>query len=476
MRILQLLASLLLLAGCGHSAKSPASPSQPEGSSSTDSTGRVVFADTSLEAAVRQAVDRPTGTLPQAAVDTVTRLVARRRGIASLEGIGSLKYLQILDLADNQIQDLSPLAALTRLTFLELGGNRVSDLTPLDAMLQLEYLGLLGNVVRDITPVLDLPYMASLDLSGNPLDAQSSGPGLSALRARGVQVDYVEYVQTDTLPCWGGEIVFATEGGDLKAIRCGDTEPQVLTTGSQGDDYPRWSPGGRAVLFESTRERNAKLFVLDAGSGLVRRITDTPRNDRHPAWSPDGKRIAFDSDRDGNQDVYVIDADGSNPVCLTKDNNDTDAYPSWSPDGSRIAFSSRRSVDPRYPARYVEIYVMNADGTDLRRFTNGDGFAWHPVWSPDGRNIAYDFRVTGYDPGEIVVAGVTDSSYTRLPSLGGANCSCPTWSADGKRIAYQDERLADRADYLMIIDLGSLTRIAAYRIGCCMDMHPDWSK
>ena len=75
--------------------------------------------------------------------------------------------------------------------------------------------------------------------------------------------------------------------------------------------------------------------------------------DGSPSWSSDGGRIAFDSLRDGNGEIYVMNADGSGQTRLTDDPG-FDGSPSWSPDGSRIAFQSFRDGDAN-----PEIYVMN---------------------------------------------------------------------------------------------------------------------
>ncbi|MGR3296281.1 MAG: TolB family protein, partial [Candidatus Bathyanammoxibius sp.] len=87
-----------------------------------------------------------------------------------------------------------------------------------------------------------------------------------------------------------------------------------------------------------------------------------------------GSRIAFPSDRDGNYEIYVMDADGSNLERLT-DNLASDGEPSWSPDGSRIAFTSDRDGNP-------EIYVMDADGSNQQRLTDNPASDYGPSWSP----------------------------------------------------------------------------------------------
>jgi dipeptidyl aminopeptidase/acylaminoacyl peptidase len=88
------------------------------------------------------------------------------------------------------------------------------------------------------------------------------------------------------------------------------------------------------------------------GTGLLR-LTNHAGRDKDPAWSPDGKRIAFTSDRAGSSDIYVMNADGSN--LLRRTQTGSSEAPAWSPDGTKIAFSSLRGGE-------FGIYVMSVDG------------------------------------------------------------------------------------------------------------------
>ena len=95
-----------------------------------------------------------------------------------------------------------------------------------------------------------------------------------------------------------------------------------------------------------------------------------------PSWSPDGSKIAFES---GNQ-IYIMNSDGTNQVCISN-NSFNDGKPSWSPDGSKIAFHSNRfdHISSHY------IMVMNVDGSNQTKITNG----YRPSWSPDGSKIVF---------------------------------------------------------------------------------------
>jgi TolB protein len=148
-----------------------------------------------------------------------------------------------------------------------------------------------------------------------------------------------------------------------------------------------------------------------------------------PALALNGK-IAFTSLRDGNAEIYVMNADGSNQTRLTN-GSDWDQYPAWSPDGSRIAFQSTRD-------NISGIFVINADGSGLRRvtFTTG-GTDYDPTWSPDGGRIAFiklDLN-TNPNPTDIYVVNADGNNLTRLTNA--ASDWAPVWSPDGTRLAFQ---------------------------------------
>ena len=105
----------------------------------------------------------------------------------------------------------------------------------------------------------------------------------------------------------------------------------------------------------------ADIYVMNADGSGTRRLTHNAGYNAEPAWSPDGRKIAFQITRDGNREIYVMNADGSNQRNLTR-NPAKDVRPSWSPDGRRIAFVSDR--DGR-----LEAHVMNADGSGQRSLT-----------------------------------------------------------------------------------------------------------
>ena len=158
--------------------------------------------------------------------------------------------------------------------------------------------------------------------------------------------------------------------------------------------------------------------------------------------------IAFNVNDDGFGEIWRMDSDGGNRIRLTPPASPgTDASgstsPAWSPDGNRIAFASSGEGVVEDP-RLLEIYVMRADGSEIRRLTNDRALDGTPAWAPDGQRIAFAHVPggvgTGNADGVIVVAdadGQGRAQVTRhLRTRGVVLDSHPTWSPDGSRIAF----------------------------------------
>ena len=162
-------------------------------------------------------------------------------------------------------------------------------------------------------------------------------------------------------------------------------------------------------------------------------LTNNPVFDGRPKWSPDGRQIVFESNREGGTvELYLMNADGTNVRRLTFGGGSTGA--TWHPDGSQIAF--QRVVS----GFSFEIFKINVDGTGETRLTFHTAEDSLPAWSPDGTVIAFSSRrddpaadVHLMDPFGNVFANVTNSP---------GEDSWPTWSPDGTQIGFHS-RLED---------------------------------
>ena len=160
----------------------------------------------------------------------------------------------------------------------------------------------------------------------------------------------------------------------------GSGPPQRITDVAGDDRSGSWSPDGRRLAFDSTRDGNTEIYVVDADGSNSVRLTTSPAKDWAAAWSPDGTEIAFTSDRTGLAQIWVMRADGGDQVQLTDDTTDH-LWPTWSPDGSRIAFA-------RWWRGQTQVWSMAADGSDVRELSRSpstNDFVWDGSWGPDGR-------------------------------------------------------------------------------------------
>jgi hypothetical protein len=145
-----------------------------------------------------------------------------------------------------------------------------------------------------------------------------------------------------------GYPTFSPDGGRISFYHNVNKDLQVINRDGSGmrsigkGEYPAWSPVGDQIVYRGcTGSGKCGLIVANADGANPRQIT-TYANDAAPRWSPNGGQIAFHSDRDGNWEIYVINSDGSWLRRVTMDPH-TDIMPVWSPDGLQIAFRSDRS-------------------------------------------------------------------------------------------------------------------------------------
>src|SRR5262245_24670907 len=151
-------------------------------------------------------------------------------------------------------------------------------------------------------------------------------------------------------------------------------------------DPTKGRPAG-TIAFSSLAPRGWDVYVLDVQTRRPRRLTDHPALDYNAAFAPDGRSVAFASERDGNLELYTVGLDGSGPRRLT-DEFALDDHPAFSPDGKLIAFVSTRQPGSKPGQAWNAVYVMNADGSGVRRVSPPGAADYSPAWSPTGGLIA----------------------------------------------------------------------------------------
>jgi TolB protein len=227
-----------------------------------------------------------------------------------------------------------------------------------------------------------------------------------------------------------------SEHANLYLQRTGGTAVTQLTSEAADDAYPVFSPDGRQIAFASTRAGNWQIFTMESNGKNITQITSAPMQSIHPSWSPDSSRLVYsclgsksqqwelwtcnlqtnekqmigyglfpswsparDADRIAFQrprqrgsrwfglwTVEISNGEAGRATEVTTSSNASILSPTWSPDGTRIAFATviePAKEPPRGTKGRTDIWMVNANGGDRRRLTDGTGTNLMPFWSGD---------------------------------------------------------------------------------------------
>jgi beta-lactamase regulating signal transducer with metallopeptidase domain/Tol biopolymer transport system component len=216
----------------------------------------------------------------------------------------------------------------------------------------------------------------------------------------------------------------------MVSVQSGEVR-QLISLDWNGGKHARFSLDGKFVVFERTIEGNRDVFLLEAGGSHLVRLTDSPAEDGSPLFTPDGKMVLFSSNRGGSWKLWGIQVkDGKaldEPVLIKSDFGDHEKR--LTQDG-KIRFT--RQGNPESDAYYVEVNRSTGQVSDRPKRVAASIYAPNlaPVWSPDGKKIAYirDFK-------QLYIQTVADGREEVVLSGMGDYINKVFWSPDGKWLA-----------------------------------------
>lgn len=207
----------------------------------------------------------------------------------------------------------------------------------------------------------------------------------------------------------------------IAIVSTGGDDPRRFTVAGAKDTTPRWSSSGDRLAFLSTRSGLQQIWTIPYDGGEASQLTDLPEEIADFSWSPDGLTIAFvakaessSTDLEGREGsdvvhitkirfradgtpgfldqkpshIWCIPSNGGSPRQVTS-GEFSDSQPVFSPDGRELAFVSNRTSDRDFNCA-SEIWAVSVQGGRLRCIAGGDNaYFWHPAWSPDGAFVAF---------------------------------------------------------------------------------------
>ncbi|HEX6126277.1 MAG TPA: DUF5050 domain-containing protein [Pyrinomonadaceae bacterium] len=241
-----------------------------------------------------------------------------------------------------------------------------------------------------------------------------------------------------------------------------NTLPNILWLATLLVFIPLASYAQERIAFQTSRDGNTEIYVMDADGSNQTRLTYSESDDADPAFSPDGTKIAYLSGRDGNFEIYVMNADGTNQTRLTI-NDQVDNDPSFSPDGTKIVFTSYRDGNG-------EIYSMNVDGTNQTRLTHNSVIDFEPTWSPDGGSIAFQTNRDGNL--EIYKMNADGTNQTNLTNYAGTDAEAD-FSPDGSKIAFR--RIADGTLDIYVMNVDGTNQVNVSNTATSLESQPAYN-
>ena len=193
---------------------------------------------------------------------------------------------------------------------------------------------------------------------------------------------------------------------DIYTARADGSDPHRLTAFGVYTAEGVLSPDGKKIVFTSLKDGDLDIYVMNIDGTGVRRLTYQVGYDGGAWWSPDGKRIVYRANhpqtpeataaykdllaqrlvRPNKMDLWIMNADGSDQRQIT--NLGAASFgPSWTPDGRKIVFSSNHHTDPKLGN--FDLFLINPDGSGLEQVTTASTFDGFPMFSPDGKKLVW---------------------------------------------------------------------------------------
>jgi Tol biopolymer transport system component len=206
------------------------------------------------------------------------------------------------------------------------------------------------------------------------------------------------------------------------------------------------APASAELAFEQVVDGNQDIYVVPAGGGVARRLTDDPALDGLPRWTPDGAAIVFCSLRTGHYQLFEVAAAGG-PARSIRANGYVEYQADLSPDGRTLAFLSNAAG-----AEHLWLLERATGAAHVVVRHGKDSILGNPDWSPQGQRIVYSSNWRfGH---QIYVFDLPSGKEERISPIASGGCE-PRFHPDGKRVVYVSRRHLGSTSRLVEHDLAT---------------------
>lgn len=245
--------------------------------------------------------------------------------------------------------------------------------------------------------------------------------------------------------------------------------PRMISTGKGACTCAYFRPDGQRIIFASSHEAEESdpapdtkskdnstykwdltpymnIYEAQLDGSELTPLTKGPAYHAECAYSSDGSRIVYASNEDGSMNLYTMKADGSDVRQITHTDYCYNGGPFFSPGDEHIVFRADRDRP-----NYLQIMMVDADGSNERQLTFNDAVNWAPYWHPNGQVIAFTTSLHGHRQYELYLLNIETEEQCRLtynPSFDGL----PSFSRDGKQILWTSKRGPDKTSQVFIAD------------------------
>ncbi len=254
-------------------------------------------------------------------------------------------------------------------------------------------------------------------------------------------------LQTPSFSADGKQLVYSAEladkTGELRILGTDGSRGKTILNTTSGSTYPRFSPDGQRIAFHQEAEGRWDIFTVNSDGSELKNLTQNTASDSIPNWMRNGQRLIFRTNREGGSlesEFYSMAWDGKNQLPLETAAGSV-GWPSVSPDGEKLIFSCDRENDK---IKLLDICIASIDGSNETVFLSKADNDMQPVFSPDGKRIA--FVATSDGNPEIYLINIDGTGLYRLTRNAAKDLN-PVFSPDGRAIVFSSDRNGKPALY-----------------------------